>query len=56
MIDKYDIVKRDALWVIQHYGSDAEERECPGSKAEAQAERIARFITVSYTHLTLPTN
>lgn len=31
-------------WVMLHYGSDAGERQCPGSKLQAQAERIAEFV------------
>lgn len=38
------MVQEDAEWVINSYGSDAEERMNPGSKAKAQAERIARFV------------
>jgi len=42
--DKYDLIKEDAEWVINHYGSEAEETINPGSRAKAQARRIAIFV------------
>lgn len=41
---RFDMIKRDALWVITHFGSNAEEKVNPGSKAREQAERIATFV------------
>ena len=43
-MDKYGIIKEDVLWVLKNYGSDAIERENPGSKVESQAARIIKFI------------
>jgi len=40
MIDKYEIIKQDVLWVLKYYGSDL--GEIP--KVEQQAGRIAEFI------------
>jgi len=40
MIDKYEIIKQDVLWVLKYYGSDL--GEIP--KEEQQAGRIAEFI------------
>lgn len=31
-------------WVMTHFGSDAGERQQPGSKLQSQAERIAEFV------------
>jgi len=39
VLDKYEIIRRDALWVIRRYGSSHTE-----SKAEDQAARIAEFV------------
>ena len=40
MLDKYEIIKQDALWVIRKYGSSTKGED----KAERQAERIAEFV------------
>ena len=40
---KYDAIEADALWVIELFGSDVNEAKEPGSKAKAQAKRIAEF-------------
>lgn len=42
-MDRYNAVESDTLWVIRSYGSNAEERKNPGSKAKSQAARIAEF-------------
>lgn len=34
----------EIMWVMTHYGSDAEERAKPGSKLKSQAERIVTFV------------
>lgn len=33
---KYDMIEQDVLWVLNHYGSDAEK--------ESQAKRITEFV------------
>ena len=43
-MDRYEMIKHDALWVIRNYGSPAQEKKKPGSRAEAQATRIADFV------------
>lgn len=45
-MDRYEMIKKDALWVItgNNYGSNVAEKENPGSKAKAQAKRIAEFV------------
>ena len=43
-MNKYDAIRDEATWVLKYYGSDAGERQEPGSKALAQAERIAAFV------------
>ncbi|RLG01806.1 hypothetical protein DRN58_00965 [Thermococci archaeon] len=40
MIDKYEIIRQDVLWVLKYYGSDL--GKIP--KEEQQAERIVEFI------------
>ncbi len=40
----YEELKKDVLWTIQHYGSDAMERKSPGSKVRSQADRIVEFV------------
>lgn len=40
----YQELEKEILWVIKHYGSDAQERKKPGSKAIAQAKRIVEFV------------
>jgi len=40
MIDKYEIIRQDVLWVLKYYGSDL--GKIP--KEERQAERIVEFI------------
>ena len=40
----YDLVKDEVLWILENYGSDAEEAKNPGSKKKAQAARIVEFI------------
>lgn len=44
MADKYASIEKDALWVMQYYGSNAQERKTKGSKAKSQAKRIAEFV------------
>lgn len=34
----------EILWVMTYYGSDAQEREKPGSKLRSQAARICQFV------------
>lgn len=34
----------EIIWVMTNYGSDAGERQEPGSKLKSQAERIAQFL------------
>ena len=41
---KYEAIEKDALGVIENYGSDVEERREPRSKAKQQAKRIAEFV------------
>lgn len=43
-MNNYERIEADALWVIEHYGSDAKEKDSPGSKAKAQARRIAEYV------------
>jgi len=40
MIDKYEVIRRDVLWVLKYYGSDL--GKVP--KIEQQADRITEFI------------
>lgn len=35
----------EILWVMKHYGSDAGDRQEPGSKLASQAARIVKFVT-----------
>jgi len=43
MIDKYEIIRQDVLWVLKYYGSDLGDLgKIP--KEERQAERIVEFI------------
>lgn len=39
-----DEFRRAVLWVINNYGSPAGERQEPGSRAKAQAQRIAQIL------------
>lgn len=34
----------EIMWVMQNYGSDAGDRQEPGSKLRSQAERICAFV------------
>ena len=43
-MNKYTEIRNDVEQVLKGYGSDAEERQVPGSKAAAQANRIVEFI------------
>jgi len=40
MVDKYEVIRQDVLWVLKYYGNDL--GEIP--KEEQQAGRIAEFI------------
>jgi len=44
MDDKYEMIRKDVLWVLQYFGSDAEEKTNPGSKIRNQAKRIAEMV------------
>ena len=43
MDNKYVAIRDEVIWVLKHYGSDAGEKQEPGSKMRDQAERIAEF-------------
>lgn len=40
----YQMLEKEVLWVLKNYGSDAKEKEQPGSKVIAQTKRIIEFI------------
>lgn len=54
MMPRSELIKL-ILWTMRYYGSDARERNQPGSKVQAQAEHIADVIA-QYNEATVRCN